>query len=301
MILPLALALAACLAVAPDSDHILARDLQDAFPAFAAVAPQTEIALAPAPGVTRIFRAPDLRMLAAHFHLGDDPNVEPFCFTRPVAQLDAPRLLAAMQHALPAARIEILDFTRQPAPEGNLEFPIAGLHPPEGAPGSRTQSALWSGSVRYGGARRFTVWAKVRVLIAAPRILAVADLRPGQPIQAAQISAATSDQFPSVAPFAETIDQVAGRWPRVPIRAGSPIRTDQLEKPKAVIRGETVRVQVRNGAARLDLDGVAELSGSIGEFIPVFNPSSRKRFRARVDGDHCVSVDVALNSPGGKS
>jgi flagella basal body P-ring formation protein FlgA len=301
MILPIAFALAACLVVAPDSDHILARDLVDAFPPLAAVAPQTEIALAPAPGVTRVFRAPDLRMLAAHFHLGGDPNVEPFCFTRPVAQLDAPRLLAAMKQSLPAARIEILDFTRQPAPEGDLEFPIAGLHPPEGASGNETQSALLSGSVRYGGARHFAVWAKVRVLIAATRVLAIADLRPGHAIAASQLSAVTDDQFPSGVSFAQTIDQVAGRWPRLAIRAGSPIRTDRLEEPKAVMRGETVRVQVHNGAARLDLDGVAELSGSVGEFIPVLNPSSRKRFRARVEGDHCVSVDVGLKSPGGIS
>ena len=300
MILPMAFTLA-CLAVEPGSDRILARDLAPAFPPLAAVPPATEIALAPAPGVARVFRAFDLHLLAARFHLDAAPAPDPICVERPVAPLDAPKLLAAMRQSLPDARIEILEFGRQPAPSGEIEFPAAGLHPASlGARGSQPRPALWNGAVLFAGTRRFAIWATVTVRVAVPRILAVADLRPGQPIGAAQLAAETREEFPSAAPFALTIDQVAGRWPRLAIRAGSPIRTDQLEMPREVMRGSTVRVEVRDGATRLELDAVAQASGATGEFIPVRNPSSGKRFRARVEGTGRVSVDAAQNPAGAK-
>ena len=302
MILPMAFALA-CLAVAPGSDRILARDLAAAFPPLASLAPDTEIALAPAPGVARVFRAPDLRLLAARFHLDPAPGADgPICVERPVAPLDAARLLAAMRQSLPEARIEIREFSRQPAPAGDIEFPVAGLHAPSvgASAGAPSRPALWNGAVVYAGTRRFSIWAMVSVRVAGTRILAVADLRPGQPVSPAQLAAETREEFPSAAPFAQSVDRVAGLWPRLLIRAGSPIRTDQLEQPKEVMRGETVHVEVRNGAARLELDAVAEASGSVGESIPVLNPSSMKRFRARVEGKGRVSVDGAQNPAGGK-
>jgi flagella basal body P-ring formation protein FlgA len=297
MTLPIALALS-CLVVAPGSDHILARDLAAAFPPLAAVAPDTEIAVAPAPGAVRVFRVPDLRLLAMRFHL-DGPDADgPICLERPVAPLDLSRLLAAMRRSLPEARIEILDYSRQPVPAGEIELPVSGLHaPPIGTP---AKPALWNGAVIYAGTRRFAIWATVNVRVTAPRILAVADLRPGQPIVTAQLAAETREEFPSAAPFARSVDRVVGWWPRLIIRAGSPIRTDQLEQPKEVMRGETVHVEVRNGAARIELDAVAEASGSAGESIPLLNRSSGKRFRGRVEGKGRVSVDVAPNSGGAK-
>ena len=147
----------------------------------------------------------------------------------------------------------------------------------------------------YAGNRRFAIWATAAVRVSVSRILAVADLRPGQPIATAQLVALTREEFPSAAPFARSMDRVAGLWPRLIIRAGSPIRTDQLEQPKEVMRGETVHVEVHNGAARLELDAVAEASGSAGESIPLLNPSSGKRFRGRVEGKGRVSVDAVPN------
>jgi len=299
MILPVALALA-CLSLPPAADHVLARDLAPAFPPLAAVAPDTEIALAPTPGVPRVFRALDWRLLAARFHLDtsalDTRAAEPVCVERPLAPLDVPRLLRAMRKCLPEARIEILEFSRQPAPEGEIQFPVGGLH---AAPGNPLKPALWNGAVIYGGNRRFAIWASVAVHVSVPRVLAVADLWPGRPITAAQLVAEVREELPSTAPFAETVEQIAGRWPRTAIRAGSPIRTDQLEQPKDVMRGATVHVEVRNGAALLQFDAVAEASGFVGEIVPILNPASKKRFRGRVEAPGMVLVDAAPISSGG--
>jgi hypothetical protein len=122
--IPLAIfALGACLAVGDASDQILAGDLTPAAPEWSAVAPETQLALAPAPGVQRIFHPLELRRLAQRWNLPAPPDRE-LCVTRPVAVPDPAELLAAMRRQLPGARIEILDYGRQPAPRGDLEFPL---------------------------------------------------------------------------------------------------------------------------------------------------------------------------------
>jgi len=59
-----------------------------------------------------------------------------------------------------------------------------------------------------------------------------------------------------------------------------------------VRNGETVKVAVRNGGAQLELDGVAENSGAVGEIVYVRNPDSHRRFRARVEGAGRVVVEA---------
>jgi len=279
--IPLA-ALATCLAVSGGSGHILAGDLAPAFPALAALARDTPVAWAPVPGVQRIFREPELRRLAARWNVSPAPESE-ICVERRVARLEPARLLEAMRKQLPGARIEILEFSRLPAPEGELEFPLAGLRPTPGG-------GYWHGSVRYAGNLRFLVWAKVEVRVAAPRVIAAEDLKPGQPLGAAQLRLEMREEFPTAGVFAGSIEEASGRVPRRGIPAGAALRTGWLEARKEIARGETVLVEVRAGAARLELEARAEASGSTGDTIPVRNPVSKKRFLARVEGKGRVSV-----------
>jgi len=57
-----------------------------------------------------------------------------------------------------------------------------------------------------------------------------------------------------------------------------------------VLRGDTVTVEVFNGAAHLELQGLAQGSGAMGDTIAVLNPDSHKQFPARVEGKGRVSV-----------
>jgi flagella basal body P-ring formation protein FlgA len=283
MIVLASFALAGCLAVGAGSDRITAADLAPRFPGLDKVTPETLLGLAPAPGVRRVFDLPELRRIASRFSLPAAPE-EGICVERPVAPADTAKFLAAMRRALPDAAISILECSRQPVPEGEVEFPLAALR--NGSGGS-----LWMGFVRYAGNRRFTVWARVKVLAPVVRVLAIGDLKPGQPIAAGQLQVRSSEEFPAAGAFAPSVDQVVGKWPRIPIRAGSPIRTDQLMEPKEVMSGETVRVEVRSGGARLEFEARALVSGATGETIAVRNPSSQKRFPARVEGKGRVVVE----------
>jgi len=280
-----AFALAGCLAVGAGNDRVLAGDLAAGFPEWASVPPETPLGLAPAPGAQRVFRVLELRRLAERWGLSPVPDRE-ICVTRPVAVFTAGQLLAAMQNTaqkeLPAAHIEVFDFSRQPAPEGALAFPLPGLR--QGPAGG-----YWNGYVSYGGNRRFTLWARVKVTAAAPRVVAAQDLKPGLTLDAAQLRVEMREEVPA-AGFVIAVEEAAGKVSRRSIAAGTALRAEWLEPAKAVLRGETVEVEAVRGGARLTLECIAEASGAIGETIAILNPVSRRRFQARVQSKGRVAA-----------
>jgi flagellar basal body P-ring formation protein FlgA len=279
-----ALAVAGCLAVAAGSDQIVLRDLAPVFTSFDAASADTPVAFAPAPGVRRIFRLPELRQLAARFHM-ELRGQEEICLERPLAPLNPARLRDAMVEALPGAQVEVLDYLRTGAPDGRIEFSPAGLHDVPGG-------SLWKGSVRYGGDRRFPIWARVKVRVRSPRLVAAADLKAGRPVEPSQLRVDSAGAAPSATPFASSVEEISGRVPRRTIRAGTALRREWFDAPREVSRGDTVKVEVRSGGARIEMEALAEGSGSAGQRIPVRNPLSKKSFLARVEGRGRVSVGL---------
>jgi len=278
-------AVSACLPVAADSDRIQARDLVSALPELAALPPDAPLALAPEPGVTRVFHVPELRRLEARWQLPETAE-RTVCVTRPVAQLDPAQLLEAMRRELPGARIAIAGFSRQPVPRGMVEFPRQGLR--RGPAGE-----LWTGWVRYARDRRFPIWAQVEVTAGASRVVAAADLKAGHTITAGEVVLVKREEFPDAVPWATSLEQAVGKRARLAVTAGSELRLDALETPKDVERGDLVKVQIRSGGAVLETEGRAEASGSAGDIIAVTNPGSQKRYRAQVKGKGNVAVTVA--------
>jgi flagella basal body P-ring formation protein FlgA len=110
------------------------------------------------------------------------------------------------------------------------------------------------------------------------------------------VSTITRQEFPTGEPYARSLAEVIGLWPRRPIPAGATLRTDQLAEPKVVAMGDTVEVEVRNGGAFLQLEGKAESAGAVGEIIAVRNPSSHQLIRARVAGPGKATVDPARHT-----
>src|SRR5207245_1108141 len=98
---------------------------------------------------------------------------------RPMRALQPQELLSAMYKTLDTreAKIEIVEFSHFPAPEGALEFAWKDLAPPASA---RTPTR-WRGYVRHDGNRRFAVWAMVRVTAQCRRVVAAKALRVRNP------------------------------------------------------------------------------------------------------------------------
>ena len=300
--LALSLWVAAAACVSVDGDRITARDLAAAGEAFARMAPETEIAYAPVPGVHRQFGTAELERLARRYTAASVAagDLRPVCVERRTVMLTPELLRAAIGKAVadPAAKIEILDWSRYPVPPGEIEFPRGGL----AAAPTRPVPVVWRGVVKYGAGPRFSIWARVRLLVMVARVAARENLPAGQPVRPEQLAADTVEQFPFSARPVDTIAQVAGRAPRRTIAAGTAIFAGMLETPAEIHAGEPVTVQVTSGEARIAFEGRAAATGHHGENIPVRNPATGKSFRARVEDARHVAVDVspAAAAPGEK-
>jgi flagella basal body P-ring formation protein FlgA len=280
--MPLAtFALGACLAVGAGSDQVVAGDLAASAPEWAAIPPETPLGLAPAPGVQRVFRLPELRHLALRWKLAAQPERD-LCVTRPVAMPDPADLLTAMHRQLPDAHIEIVEFGRIPAPQGELEFPLTGLR-------QTSTGGFWTGSIKYAGQHRFVLWARVKVTVSVVRVVAKEAIAPGRTLDPTLVRVEPREEFPS-AGYLVDVNDVAGKMARRSIAAGAPLRTEWLAAAKVINRGDAVQVEIVTGAAHLKLDGVAASSGAVGETILVVNPDSKRQFRARVLSEGKVLV-----------
>jgi flagella basal body P-ring formation protein FlgA len=231
-----------------------------------------------------VFRIPELRRIAAQFHLAAAPEDE-ICVARPAAPLEPATLLAAMRKEMPGATIAILEFSRQGVPPGETVFRRAGLRSNSAA------GAIWFGTVRYAPNRDFTIWAKVTLTTQVSRVVAKRDIAPGRRLEPDDVAIETRDEFPSAQAILASADAVTGKSSRVAIHAGSPIRPEMLENSKDVRQGDIVEVEVQYGGARLTLEARAEASGSAGDAIFVRNPDSGKRFVAKVRGKGRAFVD----------
>jgi len=274
-----------------DGERIRASDLARALPAFSAVPAEETFGYAPAPGARRIFAMQELARLAERYgiRLAAGSGI---CFERAMETLSADRVLMAIRAALNRedARVELLDFSRYPAPRGELEFPRAGLGRP--AAGQRPAAVLWRGRLRYDGSRSVPVWARVRISIPCTRLVAAEHLPAGRPIQAGQVRLESGEMFPLSEAAIGTLEEAAGKLPRRSIRAGSVLFASLLEAAKEVERGEEVSVEVLSGGAQLRFRARAETAGRRGDLILVKNPSNGRRLTARVDGEGRVVIDA---------
>jgi flagella basal body P-ring formation protein FlgA len=286
--LSFALQTAGCLPVS--RDVIRAADLAQAVPAFAAVPADTRIGYAPAPGATRTFHAADLereaRRLGITLNAGGD-----VCFEWPLNVPSRERFFEAMKQALklPDARIEIVETSRHPAPPGPLVFSRASLK----APADDTTPVLWRGSIEYGRNRRFQVWAKVRITASSHRVVTTEPIRAGEPIGPEQVRLDSIEGFPLGESFASSLEQVVGQNLRRPLTAGVAIPAHLLERPLEVEKSDVVKVRVRNGAAVIVAEGLAEAGGRRGDTIPVRNSTSGSTFHAQITGPKQVTLTLA--------
>jgi len=283
-----------CLTV--EGDAILARHLALALPEFSALPPDTKIGYAPIPGVRRFFYASELRRIAQVHHIAFSP-LGTICFEHAMETLQPEAVAQAMRQALgqPSAHIEIQDLSRYPVPHGQVSFDRSAL-PAVPSLENAASPQQWRGVVRYGGDRRYAIWARARILVRSVRIVATEDLPAGRPIDARQVRMEEYDTPPSNQPPPPALDKVVGKLPRQPIKALAVITALQLEEPKDIERGDLVEVEVRSGGARLALEGRALADGRKGDMIPVRNTTNAKSFSARVEDKGRVVLTATLPS-----
>jgi flagella basal body P-ring formation protein FlgA len=265
-----------------NGDQIFGADLARALPVFSAIPRDVVIGYSPAPGARRILQLPELNRIGAQYGVSV-PGDSRACFEWKLQRITEDAVREAIRESLknPDARVEILEMSNAPAPAGKLVFPQTGL---SAATNTDPSTAVtWRGYVLNQSARRFSVWARVRMAATMTRVIAAEALAPGKPVGKAQVRVETYDDFPLRIDTARSLEEVIGRMSLRPVRAGFPVLRSDLAEAFQVERGEMVQVTAVSGAAQLELEAQAEASGRQGDVISLRNPSSGKVFRARIE------------------
>ena len=276
--------------VAVNSSRIFARELTGAVPAFRGMDPETVIGFTPLPGVQRVLSARELQAFAQRAGLSLDTPIPAVCVERSVRPIELPDLQATLGAAVGAmdARLEIVDYSKTLVPPGHLEFPITGLNkPPADAPDT---AVIWRGRLVYDGDRSMAIWAKTRITVERPALVATEQIGAGTTIRPEQFKMTHILQFPLAAVTPDTAAEVVGRTARRTILAGQAIFAEYLTTPRDVAAGERVHVRVVDGLAALSLEAIAQSAGSKGDFVTVRNPASGKTFRGTVEDKGKVVV-----------
>lgn len=284
--LPIALAVLTSGCTEIESDKITGRDLARADSSFTALAPDTFISYAPSPGKQRTFTIAELLAIAAKAGVADTAPQRELCFEWAMESLDPKKIVAMLQDQVQDATVELIELSRFPVPQGILEFPKSGLQTAAVGP------SLWRGSVIYGDARKFPVWARVNVLRSVTRVIAREAIRPGEAIQRNQIELTETLESVQNAKHASRLEDVEGRVLRSSLAAGAPVPLSGLELPIEIDRGDLVTVKVRSGAAVLTFQAKAVSSARRGEAVQLRNESSGKMFSATAKERGLATLEV---------
>ncbi|HYI93574.1 MAG TPA: flagellar basal body P-ring formation chaperone FlgA [Bryobacteraceae bacterium] len=256
-----------------DGPKLLARHLAGVVEEFGSLPANTELGYAPSPGATRVIHAVELQSIGRRHGLKVDVNPEPVCFEWQMAPLDEARVIQAMRRSLPEdAQIVLSEVSRVAAPAGDIVFPLDSL-----------KAGLWAGYIQYSGTRRFNVWARVRVTLNQTRVVAATLIKAGEPLTPERVRLEQFESEPDLT-FVRTLEEAYGRITKAPLAEGAPVIARMLGWPAAVLKGDTVRLHAKTGAAQITIEAHAQASGRIGEVIPVKNPTSGRIIRALING-----------------
>ena len=144
--------------------------------------------------------------------------------------------------------------------------------------------------VRDAQGRLSRRWFKITVDGRCRVLLAVRDLRRGEPVRASDFVVRPVDcrklRGESVSDLpADGLFQLSCN-----LKAGQPLPARRLRPYRLIRRGELVRVRLEQNGIRITTRGVAMNNGTLQEIITVRNPTSRKFYQARVVGDGEVVV-----------
>jgi flagella basal body P-ring formation protein FlgA len=264
------------------ADVIRMRDLAAIDPAFAVVDPDSQVSYSPLPGAINILTAAQISRLAKTYSL-DAGEYRTMCFQRAMRELDQHELLAFLDRALaiPAAQIDLRDYSRYPVPVGDLVFPRSGLAlklSPANDP------LLWKGYVVYGSGRHFPIWARVMIRVRLKRVIAIDNLVTSRPVRGDQVRIETLDGVPDALAPAQSLNDVIGKLLLQPVHRGSTVSLDDISTALTVHRGDKVDVDFRSPGMRLRFVAASEMDGRYGDRIRLRNLQSNNIFEAEVTG-----------------
>lgn len=135
------------------------------------------------------------------------------------------------------------------------------------------------------------IWATAQVEVRGPVVVTRKPLGRYKPITEDDIVLQTMDLANLPSNVITDPEAVLGKRTKRAIGAQIPLRTDVVELPPLVKRGDLVMIIVETKELKITARGFVKKKGRLGERIPVVNVDSKKVLYARVIDSNTVKVD----------
>ena len=153
--------------------------------------------------------------------------------------------------------------------------------------GSIPVSIIFSGSGNF----KKRVWSTVKIEVLTEVAVAKRPMGKHKIITRDDIGFKKVDLLEQSSNVITDYREILGKRTRKTIRAGTVLRSDIIELPPLVKRGDLVLIVAESGSLRITAMGEARGKGGMGERIKVVNMDSGKRLYATVKDSKTVEVD----------
>ena len=141
-----------------------------------------------------------------------------------------------------------------------------------------------NGSVEKNLSLRLQVDARTEMLAATRQLLA------GTVLSEADLQFQKHDVSQAGGHPVKNMADAVGKKLRMTVRAGAPIKSNQLVNVPVIVSGQLVTIVAENAGIKITVSGRARSAGGIGELIRVQNLASNKEISARILDASTVEV-----------
>lgn len=270
-----------------DGARIFASDLATVAPAFAALPPEKELALAPAGTMVRVFYRAQLAALLPAV-AADLPDR--LCVQRKRDVIAAEAWQEAVEAALTLIcgptpwKAKVIEAPQHRFPSGKLVFARPGFV------ASRGLLQIWRGALLLPDKSSIPVWVRVEVRSQRPATILKRSLAAGSEI--------VSDDYreeeiwaPGLCRKEKVELQLEGVVAKKAIPAGAELLREDLRRAPAVHRGQSVELEAGRGGTRLRVSAIAAHDAEVGERVQLKSSWNGSKLVGRVTGAQKARVE----------
>jgi flagella basal body P-ring formation protein FlgA len=270
-----------------DGARIHAADLAEMVPAFGALPADKDLGPAPAGTMVRVFYKAQLGALlpGVSAELPDRLCVQRKRDVIPAAVWQT-AVETAMTKTCPTTpwKVEIEEVPQHRFPTGEIVFARPGVV------ASRGSVQLWRGSLVLPDKSSIPIWVRVKIQTQRHAILLQ------RPVTAGAVLTAEDYKIEEIWAPGLCIEEKENPAPegliaKKTMPTGAELLREDIRRPPAVHRGQSIEVESGSGAARIKIPAVAERDGEIGEPVPVRSTWNGSRLMGRVTGQRKVRVE----------
>ena len=144
--------------------------------------------------------------------------------------------------------------------------------------------------VRVNGVVEKNLSLRLRVDAKTEMVTAARQLLGGTVLTADDLQMQKLDLALAAGYHIKDIADVVGKKTRMTVRAGAPIKSNQLVSVPIIVSGQQVTIVAENEGMKITVSGKARSSGGIGDLIRVQNLVSQKEISARIVDASTVTV-----------